>query len=142
MAALKQNYATGRRKTSTARAFLRPGKGDILVNGLPLDRYFGRETSRMLVRQPLVTVNANDQFDVYATVEGGGISGQAGAIRHAITRALISYEKENHDLGAQGIGPWHKSLRKAGSVTRDPRMVERKKVGLKKARRAKQFSKR
>jgi len=142
MSAVKQNYATGRRKTSTARVFLRPGKGSITVNGLPLEEYFDRETSRMIVRQPLEKVQAVEQFDVLTTVEGGGSSGQAGAIRHAITRALIKFEKEHHDLGEAGLGPWHQLMRKAGFVTRDPRMVERKKVGLTKARKAKQFSKR
>lgn len=139
-----QVNATGRRKTSSARVFLRPGKGEIIVNGLPLDQYFGRDTARMLVRQPLVAVEASDKFDVYTTVSGGGISGQAGAIRHGITRALIEYEDDGQggSDGEGGNGPWKQALRKAGYVTRDPRMVERKKVGRVKARRAKQFSKR
>ena len=124
-------YSTGRRKTSTARVFLRKGKGDITVNKRPLDIYFGRETARMIVRQPLETSNLLDNFDITVTVKGGGMSGQAGAIRHGITRALMQYDSE--------LRP---SLRRAGFVTRDARQVERKKVGLHKARRAPQFSKR
>jgi len=124
-------YSTGRRKTSTARVFLRKGKGDITVNRCPLDTYFGRETSRMIVRQPLQTADMLDSFDITVTVKGGGMSGQAGAIRHGITRALMKYDSE--------LRP---SLRRAGFVTRDARQVERKKVGLHKARRAPQFSKR
>ena len=124
-------YSTGRRKTSTARVFLRKGKGDITVNKRPLDIYFGRETARMIVRQPLETSNLLDNFDITVTVKGGGMSGQAGAIRHGITRALIKYDSE--------LRP---TLRRAGFVTRDARQVERKKVGLHKARRAPQFSKR
>ena len=124
-------YSTGRRKTSTARVFLRKGKGDITVNKRPLDIYFGRETARMIVRQPLDTSNLLDNFDITVTVKGGGMSGQAGAIRHGITRALIKYDSE--------LRP---TLRRAGFVTRDARQVERKKVGLHKARRAPQFSKR
>jgi small subunit ribosomal protein S9 len=131
MAATEQYSATGRRKTSTARVFLRPGTGDITINKDSLDKYFGRETARMLVRQPLEVADATGKFDVYVTVTGGGISGQAGAIRHGITRALIEYD--------ESLRP---SLRKAGFVTRDARKVERKKVGLRKARRATQFSKR
>ncbi len=127
----QQNYGTGRRKSSTARVFLRPGKGDIIINQRPLDEYFGRETARMVVRQPLERVEMMDKFDIYVTVKGGGISGQAGAIRHGITRALIEYD--------ESLRP---PLRKAGYVTRDSREVERKKVGLHKARRATQFSKR
>ncbi len=126
-----QNYGTGRRKSSTARVFIRPGSGNILVNGRPLDEYFGRETARMVVRQPLETVGAAERFDIKVTVEGGGNSGQAGAIRHGITRALIEYDET--------LRP---ALRKAGFVTRDAREVERKKVGLHKARRATQYSKR
>lgn len=146
--ALEQYTATGRRKTSTARVFLRPGKGDIIVNGLPLDKYFARETARMVVRQPLGLVNALGQFDAVITVKGGGMSGQAGAIRHGLTRALISFERaqsgetDGGEGGEGDNGVWHQSLRKAGYVTRDPRMVERKKVGLHKARKATQFSKR
>ena len=126
-----QYYGTGRRKTSTARVFLRPGGGDITVNSRPLDRFFGRETARMIVRQPLELMNLVDKFDVSVTVSGGGTTGQAGAIRHGLTRALIQYDES---LRA--------SLRKAGFVTRDAREVERKKVGLRKARRATQYSKR
>jgi small subunit ribosomal protein S9 len=126
-----QYYGTGRRKTSTARVFLRPGTGQISVNGSSLDDYFGRDTARMVVRQPLQLVNMTDKFDMYITVKGGGISGQAGAIRHGITRALLAYDMS---LAAP--------LRKAGFVTRDARAVERKKVGLRKARRATQYSKR
>ena len=124
-------YSTGRRKTSTARVFLSKGSGNITVNSQPLDMYFGRETSRMIVRQPLETTNMADDFDINVTVRGGGNSGQAGAIRHGITRALIKYE-----------GELRPTLRRAGFVTRDARQVERKKVGLHKARRAPQFSKR
>ena len=124
-------YSTGRRKTSTARVFLRKGKGDIIVNKRPLDTYFGRETARMIVRQPLETSNLLDNFDITVTVRGGGMSGQAGAIRHGITRALMKYDSE-----------LRQPLRRAGFVTRDARQVERKKVGLHKARRAPQFSKR
>ena len=124
-------YGTGRRKSSTARVFLRPGKGDIMVNNRPLDSYFGRETARMVVRQPLVLTDNLEKFDFHVTVKGGGSSGQAGAIRHGITRALMAYD--------EGM---RSSLRRAGFVTRDSRAVERKKVGLHKARRATQFSKR
>lgn len=126
-----QNYGTGRRKSSTARVFLRPGNGNITINTKSLQDYFGRETSRMVVRQPLELVEMLDKFDVYVTVRGGGNNGQAGAIRHGITRALMDYD--------EGLRP---ALRKAGFVTRDAREVERKKVGLRKARRATQFSKR
>lgn len=136
-AAKKQNLGTGRRKTSSARVFLRRGSGKITVNGRELDEYFGRETARMVVRQPLVSLDVQSQFDIYATVEGGGDSGQSGAIRHGITRALIDYEEE----GGKG-GSWRSVLRKAGFVTRDPRMVERKKVGRHKARKGTQYSKR
>lgn len=124
-------YSTGRRKTSTARVFLRKGDGTITVNSRPLDQYFGRETARMIVRQPLDKTNMAESFDISVTVRGGGSSGQAGAIRHGITRALIQYDSELRS-----------SLRRAGFVTRDARQVERKKVGLHKARRAPQFSKR
>ena len=126
-----QHYGTGRRKTATARVFLRPGAGHITVNQRPLDQYFGRETSRMVVHQALEAAALNDRFDVYVTVKGGGITGQAGAIRHGLTRALIEYDES---LRA--------TLRKAGFFTRDAREVERKKVGLRKARRATQYSKR
>jgi small subunit ribosomal protein S9 len=124
-------YATGRRKTSTARVFIKKGSGDITVNQRPLDQYFGRPTARMIVRQALEAVNLGDQFDVSCTVKGGGTTGQAGAIRHGITRAIMNYDNELRG-----------ALRKAGFVTRDAREVERKKVGLHKARRAPQFSKR
>jgi len=124
-------YSTGRRKTSTARVFMRKGKGDIVVNKRPLDSYFGRETARMIVRQPLDASSTLGDFDISVTVKGGGMSGQAGAIRHGITRALIEYDNELRPV-----------LRRAGFVTRDARKVERKKVGLHKARRAPQFSKR
>ncbi len=129
--AVNQNYGTGRRKTSSARVFLRSGTGNIVVNGKPLDEYFGRKTSCMMVRQPLVLIDATEKFDVMVTVVGGGITGQAGAIRHGITRALMEYDETLRG-----------ELRKAGFVTRDARKVERKKVGLRKARRATQFSKR
>ena len=125
------NYGTGRRKTSTARVFLRKGSGEITINGRTLDTYFGRETARMVVRQPLELVEATDSFDVKVTVKGGGIGGQAGAIRHGITRALIEYDESLRS-----------PLRAAGYVTRDAREVERKKVGLRKARKRPQFSKR
>jgi small subunit ribosomal protein S9 len=124
-------YSTGRRKTSTARVFLRKGSGSITVNNRPLDQYFGRETARMIVRQPLEKADMTDSFDIKVTVRGGGMSGQAGAIRHGITRALIEYD-----------GELRSPMRRAGFVTRDARQVERKKVGLHKARRAPQFSKR
>ena len=126
-----QYYGTGRRKTSTARVFLRSGAGAITVNNRPLDEYFGREVARMIVRQPLDVVELGEKFDIKVTVEGGGSFGQAGAIRHGITRALIEY-----DESLRG------SLRGAGFVTRDARAVERKKIGLRKARKRPQFSKR
>jgi small subunit ribosomal protein S9 len=128
---VSHNYGTGRRKSSTARVFISKGTGNITVNDRPLDEYFGRETSRMVVRQPLELTETLEQFDVKVTVTGGGGTGQAGAIRHGITRALIDY-----DEGFRG------ALRKAGFVTRDARQVERKKVGLHKARKRPQFSKR
>ncbi len=130
-AAAKANYGTGRRKTSAARVFLKPGSGKITVNDRPLDEFFGRETGRMIVRQPLELVQLANKFDITATVAGGGITGQAGAIRHGITRALIEYDEE-----------LRKPLRVAGFVTRDAREVERKKVGRRKARRGTQYSKR
>ena len=129
--AIQQNYGTGRRKTSAARVFLRKGQGRILVNGKPLDEFFGRETARMIVRQPLELTKMGDKFDIMVTVEGGGISGQAGAIRLGVARALVEYDETLKS-----------PLRKAGFMTRDAREVERKKVGLHKARRATQFSKR
>lgn len=124
-------YGTGRRKTSAARVFLEPGQGEITVNGRPLDQFFGRETARRVVRQPLELADLAQKFDVRVTVSGGGTTGQAGAIRHGITRALLDYDET--------LRP---PLRRAGFVTRDARAVERKKVGLRKARRATQFSKR
>ena len=127
----KYYYGTGRRKSSVARVFVKPGTGAIVVNDKPLDIYFSRETGRMIVRQPLELVGSVDKFDIMVNVLGGGESGQAGAIRHGITRALIDYDA---NLKPQ--------LSKAGFVTRDAREVERKKVGLHKARRRKQFSKR
>ena len=126
-----QYYATGRRKTSSARVFLRPGNGQITINKLSMDAYFGRETSKMVVKQPLEVTELLEKFDVYATVCGGGDSGQAGAIRHGIARALVNYSED--------LRP---TLRKVGMMTRDARKVERKKVGLHKARRSTQFSKR
>ena len=129
--AISQNYGTGRRKSSAARVFLRPGKGSITVNEKPLDEFFGRETARMIVRQPLETLKMTDKFDVLVTVAGGGVTGQTGAIRLGISRALVEYD--------ESLKP---TLRKAGFMTRDAREVERKKVGLHKARRATQFSKR
>ena len=125
------NYGTGRRKTSTARVYLDSGNGNITVNGRPLDSFFGRETARMVVRQPLEVTEMTDKLDIRVTVTGGGNTGQAGAIRHGITRAIMNYDKELRS-----------PLRRAGFVTRDAREVERKKVGLHKARRAPQFSKR
>jgi len=129
--AANQYYGTGRRKTSTARVFLKNGTGTITVNNRPLDGFFGREVARMIVRQPLELVDMTDKFDVKVTVRGGGSFGQAGAIRHGITRALLEYDEE--------LRP---TLRKAGFVTRDARSVERKKVGLRKARKRPQYSKR
>ena len=129
--ATTQNYGTGRRKSSAARVFLRPGKGQITVNDKSLDAFFGRETSRMIVRQPLDVVKMHDKFDILVTVEGGGITGQAGAIRLGLARALVEYDETLKS-----------PLRKAGFLTRDAREVERKKVGLHKARRATQSSRR
>jgi small subunit ribosomal protein S9 len=126
-----QFYGTGRRKSSTARVFMRPGSGSITVNKRPLDTFFGRKTAQMIVRQPLELMNLVDTFDITVTVAGGGTTGQAGAIRHGLTRALMKYD--------ESLRP---QLRKAGFVTRDSREVERKKVGLRKARRATQYSKR
>jgi small subunit ribosomal protein S9 len=128
---MSQYYGTGRRKSSKARVFLSSGEGNIMVNNRPLDEYFGRETARMIVRQPLELVEMTEKFNLHVTVKGGGGNGQAGAIRHGITRALIDYDET--------LRP---SLRKAGFVTRDARAVERKKVGLRKARKKPQFSKR
>jgi small subunit ribosomal protein S9 len=126
-----QFSGTGRRKSSTARVLIRRGKGAITINSKPMDDFFGRKTARMIVRQPLELTKLDGQFDVHVNVSGGGITGQAGAIRHGLTRALIAYDESLRS-----------PLRKAGYVTRDAREVERKKVGLRKARRATQFSKR
>ena len=128
---METNYGTGRRKTSTARVFLKPGSGNISINNRTIEEYFGRETSRMVVRQPLELVEMQGKLDVNVTVKGGGPGGQAGAIRHGVTRALIEYDES-----------FRSPLRKAGWVTRDARAVERKKVGLRKARKRPQFSKR
>ena len=148
MAKTEIYYATGRRKTSTARVFLKcKGKGDITVNGRTLLEYFGRETSRMMVRQPLAAVDMVNKFDIKITVAGGGPTGQAGAIRHGITRALLAYDEE--DMGGEtggtidaGAITFRKILREKGFVTRDSREVERKKVGRHKARKGTQYSKR
>ncbi|QIZ77874.1 30S ribosomal protein S9 [Ferrimonas lipolytica] len=128
---MTQYYGTGRRKTSTARVFIKQGSGEITVNKRTLEQFFGRETARMVVRQPLELVEMMGKLDIYVTVAGGGITGQSGAIRHGITRALMQYDET--------LRP---ALREAGFVTRDAREVERKKVGLRKARRKPQFSKR
>ncbi len=129
--AQQQNYGTGRRKTSTARVFLSAGEGAITINGRALDEFFGRETARMIVRQPLEATEMQDKVNVNATVKGGGTTGQAGAIRHGIARALLEMEEEMRS-----------TLRQSGYLTRDARMVERKKVGLHKARKRPQYSKR
>ena len=129
--AANQYDGTGRRKDSTARVFLKQGTGKLEINGKTLDQYFGRPTSRMVVTQPLELLEVSDKFDLYITVSGGGITGQAGAIRHGITRALIQFDET-----------FRSALRKAGFVTRDARAVERKKVGLHKARKRPQYSKR
>jgi small subunit ribosomal protein S9 len=125
------NYGTGRRKSAVARVFIKPGKGGFMVNDKPVDEFFSRETGRMVVRQPLTLTETLTKFDIMVNVSGGGESGQAGAVRHGITRALIDYDETLRPV-----------LRSAGLVTRDAREVERKKVGLRKARRRKQFSKR
>jgi small subunit ribosomal protein S9 len=129
--AQQMNYGTGRRKTSAARVFLNRGSGDITVNGRPLDKFFGRETARMVVRQPLVVTDMADKVDISVTVTGGGTTGQAGAIRHGIARALVEHDEVMRS-----------TLRRAGFLTRDARAVERKKVGLHKARKRPQYSKR
>ncbi|WP_456412810.1 30S ribosomal protein S9 [Thiolapillus sp.] len=129
--AQQQNYGTGRRKTSAARVYLSPGNGSITVNGRPLDEFFGRETARMIVRQPLEATELVDKVNINVSVSGGGTTGQAGAIRHGIARALLEYDEEQRS-----------TLRQAGYLTRDARMVERKKVGLHKARKRPQYSKR
>jgi len=131
MPATQHHYGTGRRKTATARVYIRPGSGQITVNDRSLDEFFGRETGRMIVRQPLDAVQLHGRFDIAVKVAGGGTTGQAGAIRHGITRALIEYDES-----------LRKPLRDAGFVTRDAREVERKKVGRRKARRGTQYSKR
>jgi small subunit ribosomal protein S9 len=131
MAKVATNYGTGRRKSSSARVFLKKGKGSIVINGSSLEDYFGRKTLRMIVCQPFVVTEMQDRFDVVVSVKGGGISGQAGAIRHGLTRALMDYDENLRPV-----------LRAAGFVTRDDRQVERKKVGLHKARKRPQFSKR
>ncbi len=128
---MEQYYATGRRKSSAARVFLKKGTGNIIVNDKPLDEYFGRETSRMVVRQPLEAIDSLESFDFYITVSGGGSTGQSGAIRHGVARVLVKYDEANKA-----------AMRARGFLTRDARKVERKKVGLRKARRAVQFSKR
>ena len=130
-AAAKKFYGTGRRKSSIARVFLTPGKGEIKINGRTIDEYFGLETLKVIVRQPLVAVDGAEKYDAYITVKGGGYTGQAGAVRHGIARALLQVDSEYRPI-----------LKKAGYLTRDPRMKERKKYGLKAARRAPQFSKR
>ncbi len=129
--ATQYNYGTGRRKSAVARVFIKPGKGAIIINDKPIDDYFSRKTGRMIVRQPLELTNNANSFDIMVNIHGGGESGQAGAVRHGITRALIDYDATLKSV-----------LSKAGLVTRDAREVERKKVGLRKARRRKQFSKR
>lgn len=131
MATTQSNYGTGRRKSSVARVYIRPGSGTIIVNDKPVDEFFSRETGRMLVRQPLELTNTLSNFDITVNVNGGGESGQAGAVRHGIARALVEYDAS--------LKP---ALRKAGLMTRDAREVERKKVGLRKARRRPQYSKR
>ena len=125
------NYGTGRRKSAVARVFMKPGKGAIIINHKPIEEFFSRETGRMIVRQPLELTENLTSFDIMVNISGGGESGQAGAVRHGITRALIDFDADLRPV-----------LRRAGLVTRDAREVERKKVGLRKARRAKQFSKR
>lgn len=127
----EHHYGTGRRKSAVARVFMKPGKGNFVVNDKPIDQYFGRETGRMVVRQPLALTNHLTTFDIQVNVDGGGESGQAGAVRHGLTRALIEFDATLKPV-----------LAKAGFVTRDAREVERKKVGFHKARRRKQFSKR
>jgi small subunit ribosomal protein S9 len=143
MPAKQQYYGTGRRKTSTARVFMRPGKGEIIINNRKLEDYFGRETSCMVIRQPLETVNVLGKFDIYATVVGGGISGQAGAVRLGISKALVAYDEKGIPEDAEpNPDSYRRKLRARGLLTRDSRRVERKKVGLHKARRAPQYSKR
>lgn len=146
--ATTQNYGTGRRKSATARVFLKSGKGTITINNLSLDKYFCRETARMIVRQPLEVVDRVGKFDIFVTVKGGGASGQAGAVRHGIARALVEYDEEGttgsdgESGGAASENSFRRLLRRAGLLTRDAREVERKKVGLHKARKGTQYSKR
>lgn len=149
MATIQQehHYGTGRRKTATARVFLKPGKGEISINGRTLEDYFGRVTAHMVIRQPLKAVEKLHAFDIYVTVKGGGNSGQAGAVRHGIARALVEYDEDGTETGGStdtGIDAtsFRRILRKAGYLTRDARKVERKKVGLHKARKGTQYSKR
>jgi small subunit ribosomal protein S9 len=146
MAEIQQNYGTGRRKSSTARVFLRKGTGKFSINGCTLEEYFSRDTARMIVRQSLETVDMSDKFDVLATVKGGGISGQAGALRLGIARALVDYDEDeggNSSMGGEdGASSLRRLLRAEGLLTRDAREVERKKIGLHKARKATQYSKR
>ena len=147
MAATQQYYGTGRRKSSSARVFLRPGKGEITINRRPLDVYFGRKTAAMIIKQPLEIAEMQSKFDIYVTVTGGGVSGQAGAVRLGIARALVAYDESEltadalteHKLQPESV---RRKLRAKNVLTRDARRVERKKVGLHKARRATQYSKR
>lgn len=141
MAAKKQYYGTGRRKNASARVFIKAGQGQVTINGRQLNEYFGRETARMVVMQPLEVLGEQRRFDVCVTVSGGGVSGQAGAIRHGITRALIAYD-EADGASVSKDKSFRKTLRGLGYVTRDPRVVERKKVGRHKARKGTQYSKR
>lgn len=139
MNTVNYHYGTGRRKSSSARVFLKPGSGKITVNGVDLDSYFGRKTSRMIVRQPLAIIeDVKDQMDIEATVKGGGNSGQAGALRLGIARALVAYDEAD----GSSEQTYRKQLRHLGYTTRDPRVVERKKVGRRKARKSVQYSKR
>ena len=143
MSQIQQYYGTGRRKSSSARVFLRPGDGKISVNGVEILKYFGRETSCMIIKQPLEAVDGLNRFDVYATVVGGGISGQAGAVRLGIARALVSFDEKDMAADAEPMpDSYRRKLRERGLLTRDSRRVERKKVGLHKARRRPQYSKR
>lgn len=141
--AQKDFYGTGRRKTASARVFLRSGKGEITVNGLGLDDYFDRETARMIIRQPLEAIEGLNRFDIYVTVKGGGSSGQAGAVRHGIARALVKFDEDGQEeAGSTRDDSFRRILRRRGLLTRDARAVERKKVGLHKARKGTQYSKR
>lgn len=143
--ATKNKYienSVGRRKTASARVFIKPGSGNVEINGRSLNDYFGRETARMVVCQPIELIEEAANFDYYVTATGGGSSGQAGAIRHGIARALIKYDEAHNDSDGTSEKSYRRILRKAGFVTRDAREVERKKVGLRKARKATQFSKR